>query len=162
MSRRRTAPFAAPLAALLVLAVAGCASTAAPVPALPTPAARAAEARLAGDPGRPSEARWVRTELYFGLGPDDGMGAEAAGWPRFLAEVVSPRFPDGLTVIAADGQWLARGEREPRRLRSVVLVLLHEGGPAREADLEAIRAEWKARTGHQSVLRVDQPATVSF
>ena len=65
---------------------------------------------------------------------------------------MTPRFPDGLTVFDAYGQWLFRGAKEPNRLETKVLVMLHEDTPQRRADIEAIRLAWKQATGHQSVL----------
>ncbi|RRN58877.1 DUF3574 domain-containing protein [Pseudoxanthomonas sp. SGNA-20] len=126
--------------------------------------------RLQGDATRPAEAAgWVRSELYFGVGREDGPSTrpqtdaiDEARWRRFLDEEVTPRFPDGLTVLDAYGQWLFRGDAEPQRLRSKVLVVLHEDTPQRRADIEAIRLAWKRATGHQSVLWSRQPAEVSF
>lgn len=81
---------------------------------------------------------------------------------EFLDREVTPRFPDGLTVLDAYGQWLFRRDAGPRRQRSKVLVILHEDTPGRRADIEAIRLAWKRATQHQSVLWSQQPATVSF
>ncbi|NII53035.1 DUF3574 domain-containing protein [Luteibacter sp. SG786] len=138
---------------LTSLACAGCA-TRPPVPALV----------LAGDAAHPATAAgWVRTELYFGLGTADGKGGvDEAGWRAFLDQEVTPRFPSGLTVVDAYGQWQGKGQSAPERLRSKVVVLLHPDTPAQRMAIDAIRAAWKARTGDQSVLRVSQPAEVSF
>src|SRR5215212_7680869 len=45
------------------------------------------------------------TELYFGSARPDGTFVTATEWSEFLAEVITPRFPDGLTVISGMGQW---------------------------------------------------------
>ena len=45
---------------------------------------------------------------------------------HLLDKEVTPRFPDGLTVFDAYGQWLFRGDAAPNRLRTKVLVVLHE------------------------------------
>jgi hypothetical protein len=47
-------------------------------------------------------------------------------------------------------------------LRSKLLVIDYPDTPANRAKIEAIRTAWKRRTGDQSVLRVTQPADVSF
>jgi hypothetical protein len=151
----------------LVLATSGCA-TAAPAakPAPPT----TATATLQGDAARPDAAAgWVRSELYFGVGEETGVadrpqteGISDAQWRAFLDKEVTPRFPDGLTVFDAYGQWLFRGAPEPNRLRTKVLVVLHENTPQRRADIEAIRLAWKQATGHQSVLWAQQAVEVSF
>ena len=117
-----------------------------------------------GDAAHPVAARgWVRTELYFGLGAADAAsGVSDTAWRAFLDAEVTPRFPSGLTVVDAYGQWRDPGQGTPERLRSKVLILLHPDTPAARADIDAIRAAWKAKTGDRSVLRVTQPAEVSF
>ncbi len=148
----------------LLFAVAASAHAAPPV----TEAAPSAQ--LHGDAARPAEAAgWVRSELYFGVGEESGPSARAqtdviseAQWRAFLDKEVTPRFPDGLTVLDAYGQWLFRGAAEPNRLRTKVLVILHEDSPQRRNDIEAIRLAWKQATKHQSVLWSRQPVEVSF
>ena len=67
-----------------------------------------------------------------------------------------------LTDFDAYGQWLFRGAKEPNRLKTKVLVVLHENTPQRRADIEAIRLAWKQATGHQSVLWSRHAVDVSF
>ena len=149
----------------LKLVTAGCA-TRAPVAAAPA----AVSASLQGDAARPAAAQgWVRSELYFGVGeetgPADRPQAESiseAQWHAFLDKEVTARFPDGLTVFDAYGQWLFRGAKEPNRLSTKVLVILHEDTPQRTSDIEAIRLAWKQATKHQSVLWSKQAVEVSF
>jgi hypothetical protein len=43
-----------------------------------------------------------------------------------------------------------------------LLVIDYPDTPENRGKIEAIRAAWKKRTGDQSVLRVTQPADVSF
>ncbi len=117
------------------------------------------------DPAHPRQAAdWVETRLYFGLGPADrpAAGVGEAGWRDFLDREVTPRFPDGLSVIDAYGQWQGPGEATPERLHSKLLVIEHPDDAADTARIEAIRAAWKRRTGDRSVLRVDEPVAVSF
>ncbi|MBP3984540.1 DUF3574 domain-containing protein [Pseudoxanthomonas helianthi] len=146
----------------LVLVLAACSTTGAVVPAT--------TASLQGDAARPAQAQgWVRSELYFGVGEESGPADRPqtekigeAQWRAFLDKEVTPRFPDGLTVFDAYGQWLFRGAKEPNRLGTKVLVILHEDTPQRRADIEAIRLAWKQATGHQSVLWAQQRVEVSF
>lgn len=150
----------------IALALSGCAS----VPSSPTPAIVGATATLQGDSARPAAAAgWVRSELYFGVGAESGDSARAqtdviddSAWRAFLDKEVTARFPDGLTVFDAYGQWQFRDAAEPNRLRTKVLVVLHENTPQRRADIEAIRLAWKQQTHHQSVLWAQQAVDVSF
>lgn len=121
-------------------------------------------ATLSGDASHPDATQgWVRTELYFGLGLADGRdGVDEAAWRAFLDKEVTPRFPSGLTVVDAYGQWQGVTQTKPERLRSKIVVLLYADTPTQRESIDAIRSAWKARTGDQSVLRVTQPADVSF
>ena len=148
-----------PLAALLALALGACGHHD------PPPPPQSVAPTLQNDPAHPGQTLgWVRTELYFGLGladhPDQGISE--ADWRDFLDKEVTPRFPDGLSVEDVYGQWLSKGATEPARLRSKVLIILYPGTDENKAKIEAIRTAWKQKTGHQSVLRVTQPADVSF
>jgi hypothetical protein len=121
-------------------------------------------ATLSGDAAHPDATQgWVRTELYFGLGLADGRdGVDEATWRAFLDKEVTPRFPSGLTVVDAYGQWQGVQQTKPERLRSKIVVLLYADTPTQRESIDAIRSAWKAKTGDQSVLRVTQPADVSF
>jgi hypothetical protein len=82
-------------------------------------------------------------------------------WRAFIETEVTPRFPDGLTVLTAYGQWRSRsGEvaKEPSR----VLVIWHRRGAGSEIDIEAIRQAYKTQFGQESVMRVDGTSCVSF
>jgi hypothetical protein len=142
---------------IVPVAAAGCAhKTAAPVAAAPT---------LAGDAAHPGHAQgWVDTKLYFGLGPADepGKGISEAAWRGFLDKEVTPRFPDGLSVIDVYGQWLSNGAAAPERLRSKLLIIDYPDNEENRVKIAAIRAAWKQKTGDQSVLMVTAPADVSF
>ena len=112
---------------------------------------------------------WRRTELYFGLRrADEAGGAEDRGpwsearWQRFLDEVVTPEFPAGFSVVDAYGQWKSSRDGKIYGLISKVVVILHAATPEDEARIERVRANFKALTGQESVLRGTQPATVAF
>ena len=127
-------------------------------------------ATLAGDPAHPAAAKdWVKTELYFGLGPADApeKGVNDATWRAFLDREVTVRFPAGLTVLDIYGQWQSKRDQttpkaHPERIRSKLLILLHPATPENAAKVDAIRTAWKQLSGDQSVLEVTQPAGVSF
>ena len=110
---------------------------------------------------RTGAATYARLELLFGLGKQGGGEASEEEWRAFLETEVTPRFPDGLTMLAAYGQWRGRsGEvsREPSR----VLVIWHRRGAGGETDIEAIRAAYRAQFNQESVMRVDGVSCVSF
>jgi hypothetical protein len=124
----------------------------------------APQAALHGDAAHPAGESWLRTELYFGIGAVDDANAAANDkrWRDFLDREVTPRFPDGLSVYDVYGQWRSQGHDDIERLHSKEVMILHADTAQHRADIDAIRAAWKKETGDQSVLRVTQPADVSF
>jgi hypothetical protein len=120
---------------------------------------------LQGDPAHPPQTtNWVETHLFFGLSPADApnKAASEAAWRNFLDREVTPRFPSGLSVLDVYGQWQGKQEKAPERERSKLLIIDYPATPDNAARIEAIRTAWKQRTHAQSVLKVTQPADVSF
>ncbi|RKT87465.1 Protein of unknown function [Saccharopolyspora antimicrobica] len=109
-------------------------------------------------------APFVETSLLFGtVRPDGGPPVTDEQFHWFIDEVVTPRFPDGLTVQDGYGQYRdANGVIE--RERSFELILLYPVGEYRDSDpkIEQIRAEYVARFAQESVARVDDRAAVDF
>ena len=120
---------------------------------------------LHGDAAHPAKTQgWVDTHLYFGLGPADApeKGVSEAAWRDFLDKEVTSRFPAGLSVVDVYGQWQGKEEKVPERIRSKMLIIDYLGTADNDRRIEAIRAAWKQKTGDQSVMKVTQPADVSF
>ena len=96
----------------------------------------------------------VATIAFGRHGPDGALRVTEADWSAFLAEEATPRFPSGLTVLDAAGQWRARDgniAREPAKL----LWLMLPGFAAEEASrrVSALASAYAARFGQESVLR---------
>jgi hypothetical protein len=145
-------------APLLALVLASCALK-------PATTSVAAAPTLQGDPAHPGQTNgWVDTKLYFGLGPIDHpeQGVSEADWRDFLDREVTPRFPHGLSVLDVYGQWQGKDQATPERLRSKMVIIDYPDTPENRDKIEAIRAAWKQKTGDQSVMRVTEPADVSF
>jgi hypothetical protein len=102
----------------------------------------------------------IAAELYFGLSIPGGGTVSEADWRRFVDEEITPRFPDGLTITAAEGQWKDRTGmvREPSKRLFVAIA----GAQADDAKLEAIRAAFRTRFRQQAVLRVETPVCAGF
>lgn len=109
----------------------------------------------------PGRHTFARTELFFGLSRPDGSMVDKDEFQDFIDREVTPRFPDGLTVLTGDGQFedsRSRIIREPGRL----LILLYEQVESADADIEAIRSAYKNRFRQESVLRADTGVCASF
>jgi hypothetical protein len=123
---------------LVVLAVGACAQPGAPL--------------VCSAPLKPA----VAIDLYFGRDKPAGGEVTDAEWGVFLSEVVTSRFPDGLSVFDSAGQY-----REPSgrivRERSKRLVVIVFDSPAHQAKVIEIVDAYKQRFGQYSVFRVEQP-----
>ncbi|HEY7413343.1 MAG TPA: DUF3574 domain-containing protein [Vicinamibacteria bacterium] len=97
-----------------------------------------------------ASAAQLRTTLYFGLGRPSGMVSELE-WQVFLRDEVTARFPAGLTVWDAEGQWL-RSQGGIGHERTKVLLLVHPDTRAAQASVETVIAEYRKAFDQESVL----------
>ena len=102
------------------------------------------------------EGKYIRTELYFGLSRKGKSDVAETEFQAFIDDIVTPRFPDGLTIVEARGQW-RENDLSITKERTKVLILLY---PKREKQMASrkiddIREEYKKRFAQSSVLRVD-------
>jgi len=107
----------------------------------------------------PAEAAPV-VELFFGRGLPDGGEVSDAAWRGFVDEVVTPRFPNGLTVLDAIGHYRA-GDTTGRE-RSKLLIIVVLDAQDLDARVGAVIADYKARFQQQTVLRVDGSTCVAL
>lgn len=98
--------------------------------------------------------------IYFGTQTPGGEVSDAE-WATFLRDIVTPRFPDGLTTWRASGQWRS-ADGSLTREDSHVLNLVHEGDTKTEGAIRALISEYKTRYRQEAVLRVRSPACVSL
>ena len=104
---------------------------------------------------------FVKYELFMGRDSQSGEVVSDEAWTAFLEDSVTPRFPDGLTVFDARGQW-----RNPEGLilkeRSKVLVILAPPGEDGMRLTGEIADEYKIRFSQESVLRVVSDVCATF
>ncbi|AWV22725.1 Hypothetical protein RADP37_01325 [Roseomonas mucosa] len=102
-------------------------------------------------------------ELFLGRNRAGAPPVGEAEWDAFLASEATPRFPDGLTVLDAAGQWRGadgRVEREASKLLVVVLPGV-TAGEAR-ARLDPLAEAYRLRFRQESVLRLLGPGCAGF
>ncbi len=115
-----------------------------------------------GDAPCPDQTeQFVRYELFMGRSGPDGEVVSDEEWEAFLADTVTPRFPDGLTVLDGRGQWRdSAGLVQRERSKLLVILALPGDGPA--GLIGEISDGYKRRFSQESVLRVVSEACVSF
>jgi hypothetical protein len=92
----------------------------------------------------------VRTTLYFGLARPKGSVSELE-WQLFLKDEVTPRFPNGLTVWEAEGQWRGQDGGIGHE-RSKVLLLVHPDTADARGALQTVIARYRKSFDQESVL----------
>ena len=109
----------------------------------------------------PGTEQFAEYRLFFGRSQGDREVVSDAAWRAFLASEVTPRFPDGLTVLDAAGQW-REGSGAIVRERSKLLLILARPGDDAMRRTDEIAEAYKRAFGQSSVLRVIAPACASF
>ena len=104
---------------------------------------------------------YAEYRLFFGRSRDGVEVVTDGQWRAFLAEEITPRFPDGLTVVDAAGQWRAPSGAIERERAKMLLVLAGPGEDAMRRTREIAEA-YKRAFGQSSVLRVVTTACASF
>ena len=103
----------------------------------------------------------LEVDLYFGRETDTGREVSEAEWASFLNDEVTPRFPDGLTLVEANGQYRgSSGVIQHERTKLLILFYPWSGASNRKAD--AIREAYMTAYHQESVLRVDSTSCISF
>ena len=105
-------------------------------------------------PGADGEL-YTRTELYFGAPPTD------QDWKGFLDSEVTPRFPEGLTVVNGYGQY-QKADGTISSEGSIILILFYPVDASGHTSqlIDEVREAYKAQFDQESVLRVDEPSPV--
>jgi hypothetical protein len=130
-------------AVVLALTVTGCAS-------------------LEPAPTCPAGQEHLRTaQLFFGRNIGAKPGVSDADFSKFVDEEVTPRFPDGLTILDGGGQWRGADNQLIREASKVLMIVLPKRGDAAQR-IDAVRSAYKTRFSQEAVLLITQASCVSF
>jgi hypothetical protein len=109
-----------------------------------------------------SVSKLIQTDLYFGRNISGGGTVTESDFQTFLNNVVTPLFPDGLTVFDADGQFLDSTGKLIKEA-SKLLTLIFEDTTLNEISVNDIIDTYLERFNQESVLAVfDLDVAVSF
>jgi hypothetical protein len=102
----------------------------------------------------------IQESIYFGTGKPNGV-VTAQEWTQFLEAIVTPRFPQGLSVSEVSGQWRGADGTTVREA-SHVLLLVHANDLKAEKLVAEIVAAYKTQFQQEAVLRVRSAACMSL
>ena len=115
------------------------------------------------DNGCPEDTeRWIEYQLFMGLSAPDGAVVDDTEWETFLADTVTPRFPDGLTVLDGDGQWRGSDGRIQKEASKLLIILAPNDDDEAEELIDQISNEYKSRFEQESVLKTISKICVTF
>jgi hypothetical protein len=125
------------------------------------PSARAEQRRDLRCDDEIDAAPFARTDLFFGLSRPGGVITEE-DFKTFVDARVTPRFPDGLTVLSGFGQFRNAAGVTIVEGSKLLILLYPRRDPEASRKIEAIRSDYKWQFTQESVLRVDQISCTSF
>lgn len=108
----------------------------------------------------PSFTAYLRTELFFGMDKPTGGTVTDDEWQKFVADIVTPRFPDGFTVDDALGQYLDGKTLIREKSKQLILIYPRKFKTTSSRKIEEIRSAYIKAFDQKSVLRVDIPTYV--
>jgi uncharacterized protein YrzB (UPF0473 family) len=104
----------------------------------------------------------IQVDLYYGRNIGTTGQVSDRQFRQFLRNEVTPRFPDGLTVYNADGQFLNSSDQLIREPSNVVSLIL-EDTQANERSINQIIDAYKQEFQQESVLVVvDETLSIAF
>lgn len=99
--------------------------------------------------------------LYFGMNKPTGGAVSEQEFNQFLQQEISSRFPEGLTLFAAKGQWQgANGKIEQENSRVVEIVC--DDTQENRDNVAAIAARYKALFAQEAVMVIRGQAEIVF
>ncbi|PSF37201.1 DUF3574 domain-containing protein [Aphanothece hegewaldii CCALA 016] len=107
----------------------------------------------------PQKKEWIKVELYFGLSSKTREISEQE-WQQFLNYEITPRFPEGLTVIDSYGQYLHSEGCLVKERAKIAIILLKQ--PLNEQKIQEIIELFKETFQQESVLKVITPVQAEF
>jgi hypothetical protein len=99
-------------------------------------------------------------ELVFGRVSNGAPGVSEAQFSKFLQQEISRRFPDGLTVVDAQGRWAPPANGAIRGPSKTVMIVLRGRTDDRD-ELEAVRTAYAERFHQPSALLLADQGCVS-
>ncbi len=100
-------------------------------------------------------------ELMFGRSVDGRLVVGEREWVRFLAREITPRFPEGLSVVDAAGQYKTVDGVIAHEPSKIVIIIAPEGVETQDR-IAVIEAAYKKQFRQQKVVVVTRAVCASF
>lgn len=93
----------------------------------------------------------LQATLMFGLKRPNGSRISDVEWAAFLNREVTPRFPEGLTILEGNGQWQDRSSAAITSEPSRLIWIVTSDTPNAIQKLQEIRTAYRSLFSQQSV-----------
>jgi hypothetical protein len=110
----------------------------------------------------PGQVQMLKAELLFGRNIGGRLGVTEHRWAKFLAAEVTPRFPDGLTVLDGSGHRRDAARRRIVREPSKIVMIVMPDDERTRAAIATIVEAYKKRFRQQSVGVLTRPVCAAF
>ena len=103
----------------------------------------------------------VEYRLFMGRNSNGLEVVSDQDWAVFLQDIVTPRFPNGLTVLDGEGQWQLESGAIERERSKVLIILSPQGGDAK-AHLAEVATSYKEFFDQGAVIQASAGVCTSF
>jgi hypothetical protein len=110
----------------------------------------------------PGEQRMLVAELFFGRGMKGRAPVSDAEWADFVAQTVTPNFPNGFTAFDGDGQWRSPDTGQIVSARTKILIVAAQRAADLAQRLSAVMDAYKRQFRQQSVGIITRDSCAAF
>ena len=104
----------------------------------------------------------LAVDMFFGRDIAGRAPVSDAEWTGFAGTEVTPRFPEGFTVVQGSGQWLNPATHSIGREASIVVRAVVVPAPDLAARVRAVSDAYRARFQQVAVGVVTAPVCAKF
>ena len=112
-----------------------------------------------GSSPKTSSPKWQLYKLYFGMSSDRGDISEQ-DFKNFLDTAITIRFPEGLTIYDASGQWNEKNQILHEKTKVIEIAAYDSSNVLNKVN--AIRTSYKTIFHQSSVLLIRENVLVDF
>jgi len=110
----------------------------------------------------PAEQHMFVAELFFGRNIKGRQPLTDGEWAEFVAQTISPNFPDGFTLFDGEGQWRNPQTGQIASGRTKILFVAAKPEPDLSRRLSAVIDAYKAQFRQQSVGIITRDSCAAF
>jgi hypothetical protein len=109
-----------------------------------------------------SQYSYVLEKIYFGRNIDSNTTVSDSSWEAFKRDFITPKFPQGFSVLNAEGQWRdSTGNIIQEKTFLLEIIHLNDDSASYRAARQIVD-QYKSKFKQEAVLQVILPTDVNF